>query len=224
MTTKEIQKYDEERLPMPMPVYSTEMDDDDMDDMEIPRLRLLQPMSPECVDGDSKPGTFVIDGVDTVPDPLIVAPLAFAKFRAYRNPDDWEDVFCVSDDAKIGRGQKEGYPGGDCTTCPFQNDCTLIRSFNVAIHEPGARSPIPARWDLAKSGRFTANRLIRYAKTKGLGNFAVVLNVEKAVNKRVGATYFVPNVRELPIPEGMLRDPAQAEMVVDVETGELVSA
>ena len=84
------------------------------EDVYIPQLRLAQGLTKEVQDGSARPGQFLVQGFAPEEDVTLV-PVAYAKLREYRDPDDGSQMLCFSRDAITG----EGDPGGDCASCPL---------------------------------------------------------------------------------------------------------
>lgn len=180
--------------------YAADLEDDDEYTIEIPRFRLLHPVSDEVKDGLGKAGQYHIDGLPPLPDPLIIIPMARGKSRQYRinrDIDRDEPLQCQSDDAKTGYGS----PGGACDTCPIngQRLCTLIQRYIVWVPLTDGTGTM-AVWELKKSGQYCAQRLNRLIRAKGFGKFAVHCSSKEATN--AGNKYYRPIVNEVSVPEG----------------------
>ena len=156
--------------------YSDDSDDDSYE-MEWPRLRLIQALSPEVADGTGRPGDFVIEGLDETPSPLIAIPMARTKFRILRaNKEDDPDtpVICMSNDAEFGVGT----PGGDCAQCPFSKDrsCDLINEFILWVPDAG----VFCKWQLQRGGIYTAKKIHTMIRQKKFGGFALRISSREA--------------------------------------------
>lgn len=185
-----------------VPSYSTDAKEEGWD-LEFPRFRLMHSIMDEVNSGWAQAGTFRIDGMPPLPDPLIVMPVARSKQRFYRIPKEEDKdtpLVCQSADAIVGFGE----PGGDCSTCPMNQTrrCQLVQSYIILVNIPG-EEPVLAKWDLAKSGYYTARRINTRIRINGFQRFALhVTAVEKANEE--GRKYWAPNVTQADIPSGVL--------------------
>ncbi len=89
------------------------------EDLTIPRLQLLQSMSPEVDDGLGKPGDLFVKGQNRN---LGKADLEFIPLMRSKSRILWKDlsqgggILCQAHDGKTGVGA----PGGTCDVCPMQ--------------------------------------------------------------------------------------------------------
>ena len=183
------------------PTFSYDMDDDW--EIEIPRFKLLHPVSPEVDEGLGRGGDFLIDGFGVVPSPVIVVPVARSQMRQFRLPkevDKDEPVSCQSDDAKVGYGD----PGGVCDTCAMIKACRKIYRYIVWVPNPDMNGGRAAIWELKNSGRFSAQRINGYMREhlNGGPGFAIELTSKKTEGQ--GGTYYRPMVKRLDIPDGLV--------------------
>ena len=90
----------------------TGFEDVEMDDLIIPRLKLLQSLSLGVVSGDGKPGQFQNSVTEEVFDsPVEIVPLSFKKSAVYLVPG--EGLKCRSDDGITSINNDK------CEDCPF---------------------------------------------------------------------------------------------------------
>lgn len=144
------------------------------DDVAIPRLVVLQALSPEVSDGRGRAGDFFIKGLERNlgSNPIEIIAVMRSKSRIY-----WKDlkqgggILCRSFDAKIGVGE----PGGNCDACPLASrevvysdapSCDIYQNLLVVIRTDEDWFP------MALSGNRT--------KLKPLKNFNSLLMVELA--------------------------------------------
>jgi len=88
----------------------------DREDVDFPRLRLAQGLTPEVTRGEAEMGQWVLLGNDPV-DSVTVVPLVYGKGRVCKeDPKDRDsEIVCTSQDGHTGVGN----PGGDCARCPM---------------------------------------------------------------------------------------------------------
>jgi hypothetical protein len=152
----------------------------DKDDLQHPKLRLAQGLTPEVQDGAARPGDWVLNGFD--PEKAVtIVPLLMGKDRARR--DDDNNLLCSSGDGKTGVGT----PGGDCSACPFAKwrpnpkdpkgknlppECGLGYVYVAFSITHDCLVQVDFRKSAATVGK-TLNSLVN---SKGLGQFAVTLS------------------------------------------------
>lgn len=128
------------------------------EDIQLPRFRLAQGLTPEVVEGIAKAGEWLIPGKPAVKN-LTAVILGIRRTRAKWTMDDQKgirQIDCSSPDAVFGHGD----PGGDCNTCPMakwtpnpksgRNDppaCTLSYGYlmqteegDVGVYDASTRS------------------------------------------------------------------------------------
>ena len=92
--------------------------DMDSGDVSVPRIVVLQGLSPEVTNGQGKPGDFYVKGLERN---LGSAPLEVVILLRNKSRIRWQDlqlgggILCRSGDAKSGVGD----PGGNCAACPY---------------------------------------------------------------------------------------------------------
>jgi len=91
--------------------------DMDRDDITVPRLVILQGLSPEVTQGLGRPGEFYVKGLEQN---VGKGPVEFIVLMRNKSRIRWQDlkfgggILCRSIDAKQGVGD----PGGPCEQCP----------------------------------------------------------------------------------------------------------
>jgi len=86
------------------------------EDVTVPRVVILQGLSPEVTEGKGTPGQFYIKGFERN---LSKGPVEFIVIMRNKSRIRWRDlklgggILCTSTDAKIGQGD----PGGECEKC-----------------------------------------------------------------------------------------------------------
>lgn len=168
------------------PVYAPE-------DLELPRLTLVQAMSKAVEEDGAKPGQWYVGGYDPKDD-VILIPLKAGKARQYW---DNQELRCSSPDAVTGYGD----PGGDCGTCPMavwqpgQNGknqppkCSFAYSYIAwSVTHEGI-----VMIDFKRTGLAAGKTLNTLVATRGLGRFGIKLANKKESNGK--NTYYVPTVQ-----------------------------
>lgn len=160
----------------------------DSNDITIPRIVILQGLSPEVSEGRGKPGEFYIKGLERN---LGNKPLEIVVLLRNKSRIRWQDlqlgggILCRSFDAKAGQGE----PGGNCDTCPMQAwevsetnksgrpGCDLYQNLIVVLRTDEDWMP------MAVSG----NR----SKLKALKNLNSLLMVEMAKSRPLFAKSYI---------------------------------
>lgn len=175
----------------------------------LPRLKLMQALSPDVVSQLAKAGEFRVEGYPSFKEDIVIIPLARSMSRIYR--DDM-GVLCRSADAITGVGE----PGGNCNTCEYAEwgfgnaaPCTEIFTYLVYIPE----HDVFARWALQKSGMPCAKRLDQFAM-RGWGDFAVQIDATEKREKTF--SYYVPVPTKLPMTAELK---AMAEEAIELMRG-----
>lgn len=223
MAKKEIK---DEKLPVPqeeiqkalatVPMNSQEMQqmygDMTQEDFKIPRLVILEGLSPEVSDGLGKPGEFFIKGlnVNLGNNPLDIVVLLRQKSRIKWNPlDKGGGIACQSLNGRTGAGQ----PGGDCYSCCEQvwngkekPKCDLYENFIVTLP---AHDDLPAvaisgnKSKLAKFKDFNTMLEVHKMKNRPLFDKVYQAKIVQKTNPQ-GAKYhifqFVPNATNALLP------------------------
>ena len=164
------------------------------EDIQIPRLRLMQGLSKDVTEGAAKPGQWAISGFPAV-DKLNIVPIAMAKRRELRDADFAID--CMSLDSITGTGD----PGGVCADCPMNQwtgsketrdrkppACTFFYSYMVYIYEYNTMATI----DFRRTGINTAKKMNTFITQ--LGFESTVFELTSHQNKSGKGTYQVADV------------------------------
>lgn len=213
--------YEEENGSNAVAVYS-DQPDIDVSEIRMPRLKLLQQMSPAVTEEGSqaKMGQWLIDGHDPV-DEVIIVPIKFARGRALYQEDGGDrELTCSSPDAKLGIGKygpgsKEN-PTGQCSAHGNRKDpvCPMAK-WGAKNPKTGKSSPPPCDfyyeyvvWSqthetftqlrLQKTSMEAAEYLNGFIANKGLGKFAVSLSSTRQSGK---GSYAVAKVKLVQMPE-----------------------
>lgn len=173
------------------------------DDIAVPRLTVLQGLSPQVSDGLGKPGTLFVTGLNRdLGRELEIVPLLRNRTRMRWRPlDEGGGIICQSFDSKTGVGD----PGGDCERCPmavwrsskpplcdvYENVIVALRADEdwVPVALSGARTKLKAMKDL--NTLFMAEML----KKRPLFMKSYVIRVIDKMNK-AGLKYY--NFRVMP--------------------------
>lgn len=179
------------------------------EDILLPRIKLLQPLSPEVTDAGMKPGTMLNSLSQTnYGNSIIFIPIIHQKSRIKWFPrDDGGGIECSSDDAKQPRegtkeftvkdgGKKKTISMSDCVECQFAkwtDDvaplCTIYYNFPILII--GEEAPVALSFEKTKVK--TAKKLISLTRYVGgnLDMFAKKYELKTVVEKNSqGQTYF----------------------------------
>jgi hypothetical protein len=180
----------------------------DQDDIVWPRLKLIQGISPDVMNGVAKPGQWMIAGNEPMNE-LTIIPMLFQK-RRERITKDFE-ILCKSQDAKVGVGD----PGGVCEKCSMAQfsgprnarkapECALVYSYLVWVVELGT----VAMLDFKKTSAPIGKLVNTVAAQKGLGNFALKLG-HRQQSSKAGA-YMVPQVNPIQVAHEVLATAREA--------------
>lgn len=119
------------------------------EDFKVPRLVLLEGLSPEVAEGLGKPGDLFLKGLNMN---LGSAPLEVVVLMRFKTRICWRDlssgggILCRANDGKTGMGE----PGGACAACTKtqwvgqeQPECSLYENFIVWVRDPSKGVPLP---------------------------------------------------------------------------------
>jgi hypothetical protein len=184
--------------------FSSNVEDLEYEDLQIPMLRLGQMMTPEVVESQAKMGQWLLTGHDPVDDARIVI-LAFNKNRVRRIGQGRDStVVCRSPDAKQGYGD----PGTACKECPFSQwqevngkrtiPCTLVYSYQAYSLTHGALCLV----NFQKTGMQAAKLINVMMSQRGIGKFAIHLTHTK--ERGPAGTYAQPSVTPATVTEDEL--------------------
>lgn len=114
----------------------------EQEDITVPRIVILQGLSPEVTEGKGRPGEFYVKGFERN---LGKNPIEFLVIRRSKSRIRWKDlklgggILCQSPDAKFGQGE----PGGECEKCQFANwegtnerpDCDMYQNVIIVLRK-----------------------------------------------------------------------------------------
>lgn len=169
-------------------------------DITIPRIVILQGLSPEVSEGRGKPGEFYIKGLERNLGNKSVEIVVLLRNKSRIR---WQDlqlgggILCRSFDSRKGQGD----PGGDCSACKFQTwevsdsnksgrpGCDIYQNLIVVLRQDDDWMP------MAISG----NR----SKLKALKNLNSLLMVEMSKNRPLFAKSYLLEPKEATNPKGL---------------------
>lgn len=169
------------------------------EDITIPRIVVLQGLSPEVMDGKGKPGEFYIKGFERN---LGKGPIEFIVILRSKSRLRWRDlklgggILCQSTDAKLGVGD----PGGECEKCSLaawqtdsgQPGCDLYQNVIVVLRKDEDWIPMALSGNRTKLKPIkNLNSLLMLEMTKGRPMFAKVYALEAMQKQNTqGMQYF----------------------------------
>lgn len=180
----------------------------DQSEIDIPRVRLLQPVSDDVTVNGMRAGWFVLGGYDPT-ESVTFYPIGLLR-RRQRIVD--QSVACRSADAKIGIGD----PGGTCATCPHKEwgpknpatgkgtppECTMVYDY-LGIDMDKDEVCV---FSFQKTGMKASKFLNTLATSKGgFGKFAVKISSRLETSKQ-GSKYFTPTPTLTLVPKETLHD------------------
>lgn len=185
-------------------------------DVNLPRLRLGQQMTPEVSEGDAKAGQWLLTGEDPH-DKVIFVPLAHGAGRVCQEDDV---IVCRSDDAQIGvgdygKGSKKN-PTGQCARCPMSQwtkdrkqksvppPCTFYYSYLGWSHTHQTLAQFDAKKTAINAGKMINSFAMKF---KAFGGFAVELT-SLAIKGGLG-TYYQPVVKLAKVDKKVLAEAAE---------------
>ena len=178
---------------------------------KLPRLRLMQALSPAVAEETAKAGEWRLDNVEELTLPIVVIPIQQVGRRENRDDDSF-DLLCFSEDMLTGIGE----PGGDCNSCPLNRwagqrgnrtppVCTEIQAFVVYIPKNGEIAQIDlSRTSLPIAGTIETQALMR----GGLQNLALEIGSFLKPDGRY--RYMVPTVKRITMEDGWKEEMEEA--------------
>lgn len=145
------------------------------EDITIPRIVVLQGLSPEVTEGKGSPGQFYVKGFERN---LGKGPVEFVVILRNKSRIRWRDLklggglLCTSLDAKIGQGD----PGGECEKCTFASwqssdgrpGCDLYQNVIVVLRKDDVWVPMALSGNRTKLKPIkNLNSLLMLEMTKG---------------------------------------------------------
>lgn len=163
--------------------------DMDRDDITIPRMVILQGLSPEVTQGQGRPGEFYIKGLERN---LGKGPVEFIVLMRNKSRIRWQDlqfgggILCRSVDAKQGVGE----PGGACEQCPHsvwngkdKPACDIYQNLIVVLKQDSEWIPMAISGNRTKLKAIkNLNSMLMVELAKGRPLFAKSYTIE-AVNR-----------------------------------------
>lgn len=171
----------------------------DQEDFKIPRLAVLESLSPEVSDGLGKPGDLFIKGlnINLGTGPVKIVVLMRQKSRIRWNPlEQGGGIACRADDGLNGMGD----PGGSCLKCPMhvwtgseKPKCDLYENVIAVLPEYPELPPIAISGSRGRLSKFrdfnTMLEVHRYQK-RPLFDKEYEVSVLKKTNLQ-GAKYHI---------------------------------
>ncbi|WP_347246169.1 hypothetical protein [Thermogutta sp.] len=161
------------------------------EEMSLPRIRLVQALSPEAMEGSAKPGDYILPDGSRVSE-IVGVLLGVRRCRYYRTA---EGLMCSSIGATIGTGD----PGGECAQCELAK---------WSVREEGERVPpactltyeylLTGSYGVAvlsistKSAGHVASQLNTQIHLFGAGTVEVTLGTQLV--QRPNRRYYIPRV------------------------------
>lgn len=158
----------------------------EQEDITIPRIVVLQGLSPEVSEGKGSPGQFYVKGFDRN---LGKGPIEIVVLMRSKSRLRWRDlklgggVVCTSTDAKFGQGD----PGGECEKCQFsawtgadgKPGCDLYQNVIVVFRKDEDWIPMALSGNRTKLKPIkNLNSLLMLEMTKGRPLFSKSYNLE----------------------------------------------
>jgi hypothetical protein len=176
------------------------------EDILLPRLKLLQAMSPEVTETDEKPGTFFLNlSNKNVGEKIIITPVMHYRSRIKWNPkDDGGGIDCSSADAKTPSTAKYAPLCSACSHKDWDNtkekkkdqvpSCVLFENFVILIGD----SSEPVIMPMSKSQAKVAKKFYSMAALKGgdMFDFSYQMTVVKE-KAPTGEVYFNFSVSDI---------------------------
>lgn len=169
------------------------------EDFKVPRVVILEGLSPEVSDGLGKPGDIFIKGlnINLGKEPLTIVVLMRQKSRIKWNPlDKGGGMACQSLNGRNGVGN----PGGNCYECAEQMWsgqekplCDLYENFIVVLPEHKDLPPVAISGNRSRLGKFKDfNTMLEVHRMKNRPLFdkEYVVKVVPKTNKQ-GAKYHI---------------------------------
>ena len=168
------------------------------EDITIPRIVILQGLSPEVSEGRGKPGEFFIKGLERN---LGSAPLEVVVLLRNKSRIRWQDlqlgggILCRSLDSKEGVGD----PGGVCETCPHAQwevsdtnksgrpACDVYQNLIVVLRKDKDWMPMAIsgnRTKLKALKNLNSLLMVELAKQRPLFSKSYLLESEKKTNPK----------------------------------------
>lgn len=192
--------------------------DMESNDIAVPRIVVLQGLSPEVSEGHGKPGDFYIKGLERN---LGGSPLEVVILMRNKSRLRWQDltlgggILCRSSDAKIGVGD----PGGPCDACPYSQwevssdnksgrpGCDIYQNLIVALRNDDDWFPMSLsgnRTKLKPLKNLNALLMVEMGKGRPLFSKSYIVEAISQTNRQ-GMKYFSfrvsPGNGNVPLPQ-----------------------
>lgn len=184
----------------------------EQEDVTIPRVVILQGLSPEVTEGRGRSGEFYIKGLERN---LGKGPIEIVVLMRSKSRIRWQDlnlgggILCRSVDSKVGTGD----PGGNCEVCPLAEwsgtgkpSCDLYQNLIMVIRNDKDWFPVALSGNRTKlKAMKNLNSLLMIEQAKGRPCFskAYLLESQEKANSK-GMRYFSyrvsPPVDNQPLP------------------------
>lgn len=171
----------------------------EQEDITIPRIVILQGLSPEVTEGKGSPGQFYIKGFERN---LGKGPIELLVVMRSKSRIRWRDLklgggqLCSSTDAKLGQGD----PGGECEKCQYsawvgqdgKPGCDLYQNVIVVLRQDADWIPMALSGNRTKLKPIkNLNSLLMLEMTKNRPMFAKSYNLESMMRQNSqGLQYF----------------------------------
>lgn len=216
----ELEKKDKQELSTNLGLSKADIEqmygDMGQEDVTIPRIVILQGLSPEVTEGKGTPGQFYVKGFERNlgkgPVELIVIMRSKSRIR-WRDLKLGGGLLCQSADAKLGQGD----PGGECEKCQYsawvgtdgKPGCDLYQNVIVALRKDEDWIPMALSGNRTKLKAIkNLNSLLMLEMTKGRPLFSKSYNLEPMMRQnQQGLQYFTYRISpandnaQLPIEE-----------------------
>jgi hypothetical protein len=185
----------------PLAIFNSSVDALDASDVAPPLLRLTQGQTSEVLNGEAKPGQWIMNNTPAY-DTVTCVPLAMAKRR-----ERWvEDggLVCSSDRSIIGIGN----PGGTCADCfaakwektekgNYPPECIFMYSYIMYVKE----FDTIALFNFKKTSIGIGKMLNSLMMQRGFGKLAVKFSSRQQKSK--AGVYFTPAISPVDDPEAI---------------------
>lgn len=199
----ELQKQDEKGLSANLGLSKADIEQMyggmEQEDVTIPRIVILQGLSPEVTEGKGTPGQFYVKGFERN---LGKGPVELVVIMRSKSRIRWRDLklggglLCQSPDAKMGQGD----PGGECEKCQYsawvgtdgKPGCDLYQNVIVVLRKDEDWIPMALSGNRTKLKPIkNLNSLLMLEMTKGRPLFSKSYNLESMMRQNTqGLQYF----------------------------------
>jgi hypothetical protein len=168
------------------------------EDILLPRILLLQPMSPQVMEMDEKPGTLFLNlSNKSIGDKVMITPVLHYRSRIKWVPkDDGGGIDCSAQDAKTPSTNKYAE---NCAACKYKDwddtkkdkkeqapECTMYDNFVVLVNDGNE----PVILSMAKSQAKVAKKFYSMMVIKGGDMFDYTYSLTVVKEKKDDKTFF----------------------------------